>query len=66
MVAEAGAPHHEADGAEGEGENEAPEAELGLEVAAAALRDVGDEPVADGAAVETADDGADEVLEMCG
>ena len=62
VVADAGAPHHEADGAEGEGEQQAPEPELGLEVAAAALGDGGDEPVADGSAVEAADEGTDEVL----
>lgn len=62
VVPQTGSPHHQADGAESEGENLAPEAELGLEVTAAALRDPRDEPIANKAAIETADYSANEVL----
>lgn len=62
MVPQTGSPHHQADGAESEGENLAPEAELGLEVTAATLRDPRDEPIANKAAIETADYSANEVL----
>ena len=52
MVAVARTPHDEASGAHCEGQEEAPEAVLGLEVAASALRDGSDDPAADGVAVE--------------
>ena len=61
MVAVARTPHDEAGAAHYEGQEEALEAVLGLEVAASALRDGGDEPVADGAAVEAAHEGANQV-----